>query len=815
MMRADAQIRRDATIHHLLTDSRRLSDAEHTLFFALRGERHDGHRYLADLHRQGLRNFVVEEIPAELRDANDTNFLIVDNTLDALQRLAAMHRRQFTYPVIAITGSNGKTIVKEWLYQLLRDTYHIVRSPKSYNSQTGVPLSVWPMSEQHDLAIFEAGISQPGEMEKLETILRPDIGLLTNIGTAHDENFESRDQKIREKLKLFVHCKTLITNAAIPGLEEALDAPEFANVKRLTWSYEPQSSADVRILERLVYDGETSLQVTYEDRLLQFKIPFTDVASVENAMLCCSLLLHLGLSDEEIALRMHTLAPVAMRLELKDGINDCSLINDAYNSDLGSLSIAIDFLNQQNQHPKRTLILSDILQSGRSEQNLYHIVALMVERMRIQRFIGIGEALERNKEAFSIADKIFFPDTAAFLQALPQIDFRNETILIKGARAFGFEAIVNALQEKAHETVLAINLNALVHNLNYFRSRLLPATKIMAMVKAFSYGSGTFEIANVLHFHRVDYLAVAYADEGVALRRTGIRTPIMVMNPEEQGYEAMIAHRLEPEIFSFRVLERFVEALHVFGNGEPFPVHLKLDTGMHRLGFEAAAIDDLIGTLKEQPLLHVQSIFSHLAASDEGEHDAFTREQVAAFTKMSDKIMAALGRPVMRHILNSAGIQRFPEAQFDMVRLGIGLYGVGASEKEQAQLQHVSTLKTVISQIKHIPAGETVGYSRKGKAVGDIAIATVPIGYADGLSRRLSNGKGKMWINGKAAPIIGNVCMDMTMLDITNIDCREGDEVIIFNEDHSIAELAHDMDTIAYEVLTMVSGRVKRVYYQE
>lgn len=809
----------ESTVRHLVIDSRKQSHIDDALFFAIKGDRHDGHDFIPDLYARGLHSFVVQNLPAQYETRfPEAHFIVVTDTLRALQELCGHHRRLFSYPVLGITGSNGKTIVKEWLYQLLREDYAIVRSPKSFNSQVGVPLSLWQMGGEHTLAIFEAGISRPGEMTRLQRIIQPTIGLFTNIGQAHDENFGSQLNKVEEKLDLFSGCETIIYCKDYLPVHERMTADETLNKKRLfTWSRKVRADLQVG---RVTKEGhETEIQAVYKNTFVSIRIPFTDEASIENAIHCWSVMLLFGVENQTISSRMQLLAPVAMRLELKEGINHCSVINDSYNSDLGSLSVALDFLNQQQQHSRRTLILSDILQSGRSEEALYAEVAELVSKKGVQRLIGIGEAISRRREQFTGVEKSFYPDTAAFLNAYNSAFFRDETILLKGARAFGFEAISKVLQQKAHETVLEINLNALVSNLNHFRSRLQPGTKVMAMVKAFSYGSGSFEIANMLQFHRTDYLAVAYADEGIELRKAGITLPIMVMNPEEQSYDSMIQYRLEPEIFSFRVLNLFDEAAQRHRrSGEdvpPLPVHIKLDTGMRRLGFEEKDLNELVVRLRNNRHLAVRSVFSHLVGSDESEHDAFTLEQIRRFGEMSAMISGHIGYPVLRHILNSAGITRFPDAQFDMVRLGIGLYGVGATPEEQAQLQHVSTLKTTISQIKQVPEGETVGYSRKGKATRSLQIATIPIGYADGLNRRLSNGKGKMWVNDRSAPIIGNVCMDMCMIDVTGLAASEGDEVIVFSERHPITEMAKDLDTIPYEVLTNVGGRVKRVYFQE
>ncbi len=807
----------DAIINQLLIDSRKLISPESSLFFAIRGDRHDGHRFLADLYEKGVRNFVVSSLPPDLTRFADAALLLVDDTLQALQKLAAWHRSHFQVPVIAITGSNGKTIVKEWLYQLLREDKNMVRSPKSFNSQVGVPISVWLMKEEHELGIFEAGISMPGEMKYLEPIIAPTLGLITNIGQAHDENFEDLRQKVSEKLLLFKNAEALIFCRDYLLIQDELTTSEaFEKLKFFTWSRKTRADLQVGKVTKSIAD--TEIQAVYKNAFIKIKIPFTDEASIENAIHCWATLLFLGYENEVISTRMLFLSPVAMRLELKEGINNCSIINDSYNSDLGSLSIALDFLNQQKQHPRRTLILSDILQSGKSEENLYAEVAELLLRKGINRLIGIGEAISRQSGQFRI-ECSFYPGTSEFLRQYNHSFFRDETILLKGARSFGFEDISKVVQQKAHETVMEVNLSAIVNNLNYYRSKLQPTVRLMAMVKAFSYGSGSFEIANVLQFHRVDYLAVAYADEGIELRKAGITLPIMVMNPEEQSYDSMIQYNLEPEIFSFRVLNLFDEAVRrnkiMLENDRRLQIHLKLDTGMHRLGFEEKDLNELVVRIRNNKNLQICSVFSHLAGSDEAEHDGFTKHQLDLFKRMSAALTAHFDYPILRHILNSAGISRFPAGAFEMVRLGIGLYGIGADEEEQTRLQQVSTLKTTISQIRQVAKGESIGYSRKAYATENMLIATVPIGYADGLSRRLSNGKGKMHVHGKPAPIVGNVCMDMCMIDITHILANEGDEVLVFSQEYPISRIAKDLGTIPYEVLTNVSRRVKRVYFQE
>ncbi|HTB07818.1 MAG TPA: bifunctional UDP-N-acetylmuramoyl-tripeptide:D-alanyl-D-alanine ligase/alanine racemase [Bacteroidia bacterium] len=803
----------DLKIERILIDSRSLVQPEGTLFAAIKTPKNDGHKYIAELYQRGVRIFLVDKSYTSVGEWKDAVFIIVDDTLEALQKLATWHRSHFKIPILAITGSNGKTIVKEWLYQLLSADKLIVRSPRSYNSQVGVPLSVWQMDDTHQLGIFEAGISQPGEMEKLEAIIKPTVGLLTNIGEAHGLNFADMSQKVKEKLKLFKDVKTLIYCKDYDVIDEAIrSSPVFSKTNLFTWSR--NGKADIEIKEiRSVKEG-VQILAEHKAENIHVTIPFTDEASIENAIQCMAYMVFEGYKSDVIIARIAKLQPVAMRMEMIEGMNNCSIISDVYNSDVNSLSVALDFLNQQKQHDKKTLILSDIVQSGSNEKELYARVAEIIKARKPTRLIGIGETISRFAGLFDI-EKHFFNSTDEFLIHLPDIAFHNETILVKGARSFEFERISRLLQQKAHETVLQINLNALIHNLNYFRSRLKPGTRIMAMVKAFSYGSGSFEIANILQYHKTDYLAVAYADEGVQLRNSGISLPIMVMNPEPGSFDTMVRYQLEPEVYSFRVLDMVAEAVKRSGSTEPVPIHIKLDTGMHRLGFGEAELEKLSSLLSTHPQLKVQSVFSHLSASDADQHKEFTLFQISRFKEWSNKIIKKLNYPVMQHILNSAGIVRFPDAHFDMVRLGIGLYGVGAGTEEQKKLENVSTLKTTISQINKLKKGETVGYNRRGVLEHDAVIATVAIGYADGLGRELGNGKGKMWIKGKPVPIVGDVCMDMCMIDITGINVAEGDEVVIFDNIPSLIEMAKGMNTIPYEVLTGLSGRVKRIYVHE
>lgn len=816
-----------ASVNELSIDSRRLSHPEKTLFVALITSRNDGHNYISELYRKGVRNFLVSKLPPPLTPPpiggrkGGGNFILVPDTLSALQAFAAFHRNQFNIPVIGITGSNGKTIVKEWLFQLINADKRIVRSPKSYNSQIGVPLSVMEINRDHNLAIFEAGISEPGEMEHLEAIIRPTIGIFTNIGHAHDENFLTPKQKTEEKLELFRHVETLVYCKDYKEIHGAITNASFLqSSNKETWSR--TDTADLLITEIKKNSEHSTINGNYHSRHLSITIPFIDEASIENAIHCWLVMLYLESDQETIASRMLSLAPIAMRLELKEGINNCSLINDSYSLDINSLSIALDFLNQQKQHIRRTVILSDILQSGRKQKELYADINQLLINKGIGKIIGVGKEITRHANEFMM-DKIFFGSTDDFISRFPLSSFRDETILLKGARIFEFERISSVLQQKVHETVLEINLDALVHNINYYRSILNPGARIMAMVKAFSYGSGSFEIANILQFHHVDYLAVAYADEGVELRKSGITLPIMVMNPEEQSFDLLLKYDLEPEIYNFRTLGILENTISTNRGSNKFPVkvHIKLDTGMHRLGFEQEDMDSLIQQIKNNPDIYIQSVFSHLAASEERQQDEFTRYQIDRFRKMSDKISSKLGYMIMRHILNSAGITRFPDDQMEIVRLGIGLYGVGFDKEEQNRLRNVSTLKSTVSQVKFIKSNETVGYNRAGKLYRDTFIAIVPIGYADGLNRKLGNGAGRLYIHGKPAPIVGNICMDLCMVDITDIlekgviNVQEGDEVIVFGDEYPLTLLASDLGTIPYEILTSLSHRVKRVYFHE
>jgi alanine racemase len=803
------QQKENLPLYYLLTDSRKMIVASASLFFAIRGERYDGHLFIQEVYDKGVRHFIVEkEYHKIVLDIPDANLIEVLNSVHALQAVAAFHRARFSLPVVAVTGSNGKTITKEWMATLLGKQYNVVKSPKSYNSQVGVPLSVWQINETHNFAVFEAGISKPGEMIHLAQVIQPSIGVFTNIGTAHSENFESQLQQIQEKALLFRNTQLIIYCKDHTAIDAYLQTCLQPGQQTFIWA-KTDIQATVRLLHTLIDGVHAWISVSFQGTVHKFSVPFIDEASIENIMHCITLMFFLETDDAEIQRRLHLLQPVSMRLELKQGINGCYLIDDTYNNDLAGLTIALDFLNLQKQRISRTLILSDLLESGMPEQELYAYISRLITNKGISRLIGIGEVLSRNSHYFQLPAQ-FFQNTETFLKQI-EGSFNQQLILIKGARAFHFERIVQKLQQKTHRTILEINLDALAHNLNIYRSKLTSQTKIMVMVKAFAYGSGSAEVANFLQFHKIDYLAVAYADEGVVLRENGIHLPIMVMNPDPESFTTLLAYKLEPELYNvsiFREFSAFLEA-----NNEYSGVHLKIDTGMHRLGFEIKDLTQLTQLLQDSKNITVSSILSHLAAADEKRFDAFTQEQIHSFNHITQIISTTLGYMPVRHILNSAGIERFPEHQLDMVRLGIGLYGIEASQQAQKVLETVGTLKTTISQIKYIPAGETVGYGRRGKIERDTRIATIAVGYADGYDRRLGNGVGKVWINGQLVPVIGNICMDMCMVDITDVKAQEGDEVIIFGKECSIAEMADKIGTIPYEILTGISERVKRIFY--
>ena len=800
----------EGTVKWLLTDSRSLGFPEETLFFALVTGRGNGHRYINDLYNRGVRHFVVSEHPADesLQAMPEANFLVVTDTLAALQLLAEKHRAQYDIPVVGITGSNGKTVVKEWLSQLLGPDHHVARSPRSYNSQIGVPLSVWQMDEHTDVALIEAGISHHREMRRLHHIIRPTIGVLTNIGGAHQENFTSLQDKCMEKLTLFRDCDIIIYNGDDEEVCESVNRA-LQSAREIAWS---RRNADKPLFISAVEKSDKNTTVTYHYLNLRgtYTIPFTDEASVENSIHCLAVCLYLMLPGEKIAERMQRLEPVAMRLEVKEGKNGSTLINDSYNADIASLDIALDFMARRPEREgrERVLILSDLLQTGQRSRSLYRKVAALVESRGVERIIGIGPELMASADRFNIK-KSFYTTTEDFLQSDELHMLRRSLILVKGSRSFGFERIAEQLALKVHETTLEIDLGAMVDNLNHYRSMLAPSVKTVCMVKAFAYGAGFYEIAKTLQDHRVDYLAVAVADEGEQLRKAGITANILVMNPEMSAFKTIFENNLEPEVYSFPLLDAMIHACEHEGYMH-YPIHIKIDTGMSRLGFSPDDMPQLIERLQRQKAVIPRSIFSHFAGSDSSDFDAFTHQQAARFDRAATALQAAFPHKILRHICNSAGIERFPEYHHDMVRLGLGLYGI--SPVGDRLLHPISTLKSTILQIHDVPESETVGYSRRGRLVRPSRIASIPIGYADGLNRRLGNGLGHCIVNGQPAPYVGNICMDVCMIDITDIPCHEGDSVEIFGPTLPVTQLAQWLGTIPYEVMTGISTRVRRIY---
>lgn len=804
----------ESNVRWILTDSRSLCFPEETLFFAIRSGRNDGHKYIADLYRRGVRNFVVEELPQNWSEEyHEANFLKVPFALEALQRLAERHRDEFNIPVVGITGSNGKTVVKEWLYQLLSPSMAVTRSPRSYNSQIGVPLSVWLLNEQSEVGVFEAGISQPGEMDALRDIIQPTVGVLTNLGAAHQENFKSMEDKCHEKLKLFHDSKAIVYPYDDEIVRKCVESYEYKG-EQIAWSMKDSS---VKMFVKSVdkKDTQTTISYVFNGKEASYTLPFIDEASIANSITCAAVALHLGLTTDEIAQRMPAIEPVAMRLEVKQGQHGCTLINDSYNSDVNSLDIALDFMNRRPDHEgrRRTLILSDIYQSGEDGATLYKEVSELAVKRGVEKFIGIGPEISRYADEIQIEEKYFFNDCNAFIESNVFGSLRNEVILLKGSRKFSFDKLTELLEQKVHETILEVNLNAVVKNLNYYRSFMKPTTKLVCMVKADAYGAGAVEVAKTLQDHRVDYLAVAVADEGVTLRKNGITCNIMIMNPEMTSFKTMFDYKLEPEVYSFRLLDALVKAAQKEGI-TGYPVHIKLDTGMHRLGFDPRCdMDELISRLKHQNAIIPRSVFSHFVGSDSDDFDNFSAMQFKLFDEGSKKLQSAFSHKILRHMDNSAGIEHFPERQMDMCRLGLGLYGIDS--RDNSILNTVSTLKSTILQIHRVPKEETVGYSRKGVLTRDSVIGAIPIGYADGLNRRLGCGHCYCLVNGQKAPYVGNICMDVAMIDLTGIDCKEGDTVEIFGEHLPVTVLSDVLGTIPYEVLTSISNRVKRVYYQD
>jgi alanine racemase len=797
------------TISELVFDSRKVTFPEQTLFFAIKTEKNDGHLYIPELIKQKVKSFIISDDIEHYKNYN-ANFYQVADPVWAMQQIAAAHRKNFHYPVVGITGSNGKTIVKEWLATLLSQEFSVIKSPNSYNSQIGVPLSVWKMNELYGFAIFEAGISQPHEMDKLEAVIQPDIGILTNIGNAHSGFFQHDKEKLLEKLKLFKSSSTIIYNNDDPLIKETLWADEFAHLRKISWGKD--SNSYYKIITQKQLHHSTIVEFSHSPEWLE--IPFIDAASIENVLHISALLMSMGYSLSYISKQLPSLSPLNMRMEIKEAQNHSILINDTYSLDVNSLRIALDFLSNQTQFTQKTLIISDFEQVNWGEKE-YLELSKIFDNYHITKMVVVGNEMRKRHHYFPVVEKYFYTTTNELLAHLDEINIRDEAVLIKGARSFRFERVVQALQLKTHQTILQVDLAALIHNLHYFKKLLHPETKIMAMVKAMSYGLGDAELINELCYHQIDYLAVAYTDEGIALRNRNITCPIIVLGAEANGFELMIRYRLEPEIFNLFYLKEFIATLQNYPEIESFPVHIKIDTGMHRLGFDAEEIDEMLKLVNSCKSLKIASVFTHLAASEDANEDLFTKNQIQKFNAVCQKMDTQILYPYLKHVLNTAGIVRFPEAQYDMVRLGLGLYGFSPAPEIQPHLQSVITLKSVITQIKTVKKGETIGYNRSFTAQKDMQIAMVPVGYADGFPQELSNGVGAMLVHRKKCPIAGKICMDMTMIDITDLEVSIGDEVIIYDAENTLEKIGASIGKTSYELLTAISKRVPRIYMRE
>jgi len=796
-------------ISELVFDSRKLTFPEQTLFFAIKTSKNDGHLYIPELMKQKVKNFIISENFENYKDL-DANFYWVEDPVLAMQQLAIHHRKMFTCPVAGITGSNGKTIVKEWLSTILSKDFSVIKNPNSYNSQIGVPFSVWQMNDSHSFGIFEAGISQKNEMDKLEAVIQPDIGILTNIGSAHSGFFDNDKEKLIEKLKLFNAATVIIYNNDIQLIRETLAENNYTHLQKISWGTHQDSH--YKIISRKQLQNSTIVEFSHAAEWLE--IPFIDAASVENILHIAALLMFMGYSLSYISKQLRYLSPLNMRMEIKEAQNHSIIINDTYSLDINSLRIALDFLSNQTQFTKRTLIISDF-EHVNWEEKEYLELSKIFDNHNITKVIVVGTEMRKRHGYFPVVEKYFFTTTNELLAHLEDLNIRDEAVLVKGARSFRFERIVQALQLKTHQTILQVDLAAIITNLHFFKKLLQPETKIMAMVKAMSYGLGDAELINELCYHQVDYLAVAYADEGIALRQRNITRPIIILGAEATGFDLMIRYHLEPEIYNLFYLKELISTLENYPDIEHFPIHIKVDTGMHRLGFDADEIDEMLQWINGCSKLKIASVFSHLAASEDINEDTFTKQQIREYDAICQKIDRHISYPYLKHILNTAGIVRFPEAQFNMVRLGLGLYGFCPLPEIQPQLQSVITLKSVVTQLKKVKKGDTIGYSRTFTAPRDLQIAIVPVGYADGFPRELSNGIGTMRIHGINCPIVGKICMDMTMIDVTGLGVAIGDEVIIYDAENSLEQIGASIGKTSYELLTAISKRVPRIYVRE
>ena len=807
----------DAIVSQLLTDSRSLTAPEETIFFALRTANDDGHNYIPDLFDKGVRNFVVASDYYALPECTGANYLAVESPLDALQALVTFHRRRFReLPVIGITGSRGKTTVKEWLYQLLKDDYRIVRSPRSYNSQIGVPLSLWDIDNNTDLAIIEAGISTTGEMDNLQAMIRPTIGIITNLGSEHNDGFSSMEQKAQEKAKILFNCECIVYCADDPLVTHTIAPLVESDVALgMSWSRN-HCDAPLQVDGADRDERSTTLHYTYNDEPGSVTIPFTADRDLDNAITCLAVLLHLGIGSDAIAERMAALTPVGTRLNVIEGVNNCTVIVDSYTSDYNSLTPALNFMTRRAGNRPSTVILSDLGTESYSGDELYIRVSELLKTKRVNRLIGIGKEMCRYRQYFEgMPMARFFHDTQEFINDVAKGDFEDETVLIKGDPSYGFSQIIDLLEAKQHITVMEVDLNALAHNFKFFKSLIKPGTKTIGMVKASGYGAGSYEIAKTLQDCGCDYLAVAVHDEGVDLRKASITMPIIVLNPNGVNYKAMFQYKLEPELYNLDMGRELIKEGRKYGVKD-FPVHIKIDSGMHRLGFTREQLPALIEMLRQQDVIKPASVFTHLAVADEPDQDAYTQAQFDYYDECSHELQQAFDHQILRHVLNTSGIVRFPERQYDMVRIGIGLYGIRTLfDGSEDVLKPVSALRSIIISIKEWPAGTTIGYGRHGLLERDSRIATVNIGYADGFDRHFGNGRVSMWVGGKLCPTVGNVCMDAVMIDVTDVPCKVGDTVEIFGEHVPVEQLSEARGTIPYEILTSVSPRVKRVYYRE
>ena len=793
----------DRPVLQLLYDSRLISNGVGGLFFAFSGRKGDGHKFIPQVAEKGVCQWVISDASwvEWLRNKGGQNWILVDDVLETFQAIAVYHRTEFSLPVIGITGSNGKTIVKEWVSQLIGSDFFICKSPKSFNSQIGVGLSVWNLATGHNLGIFEAGISHSGEMKNLAKMIQPDLGILTSLGPAHEGGFASKEEKLREKLSLFSNSNFLILSLGLFHQYQDIIAASVDFAKIQTWEWEKKESNHTCVLN-------------FKGNDFGCELPFLDEASLENLGNAIAMALHIGIEPEAIQKRLPLLSLPEMRLSLKEGMQGNILIDDSYTNDLAGLEAALQFATLQRKAGQNlVLVLSDLQESLLSNNTLLSTIASLSTSFKVDTVFTIGVQFE-NGGVLKKFNHNNFKNTESLLQSGIYGNFSDSIFLIKGARSFALEVLAKAWQKKVHGTRLEINLDAMVENLNFYKSQIPKGTGIMAMVKALGYGSGGEEIARILEFHHVDYLAVAYTDEGIKLRQAGIKLPIMVMNPMPEALQSIIDYNLEPEIYGFRILEAWVQTINNQKDRIIPVIHLKVDTGMHRLGFFNSELERLVEILIQNPKIKIATVFSHLAGADEPDLLDYSHFQIKKFEEACAFLKENLNQNFKRHILNSAGILRFPEANYDLVRLGIGLYGIEVNSWFQNQLQAVSVLKTTISQIKRIKAGETVGYGRHGKVERDSDIATIAIGYADGFRRDFSNGGAKVKIKNHWAPVIGNVCMDMTMVDITGIHAEEGDEVVIFDDANSLLKLSAVAETIPYEILTGIGWRVKRIFFR-